>query len=123
MFKQGQNYTRRQIHASLGGSIQSYLPTASGRVVCACLRRDINPEAPFVILVGNGAKIKQAGALLAAQPGTIPVFIKQSTGAWTYSGLFRVRRSSQLPADTKHRAVAAFRADVTRVIFLELSSD
>ena len=49
----GQSYTRQQIHDKVGGgSLQSYLPTRDGRVLCACLRLDTNPGAPEVILPG-----------------------------------------------------------------------
>ena len=122
MFDIGTDYTRRQIHETLGGSIQSYLPTAHGRVVCACLRADINPQAPNVILVGDGNGIKHAGDILASQREPISVFIKRASNAWTYSGLFRVRHSSQLPADIRPYAAAASRSTVTRVIHLQPAS-
>jgi hypothetical protein len=32
------HYTREEINAELGGSIQSYLPQVGGRVVCRCFK-------------------------------------------------------------------------------------
>ena len=122
MFDISRDYTRRQIHEVLGGSVQSYLPTAHGRVVCACLRSDINSQAPTVILVGRGKGIQHAGDLLILQREAIPVFLKHASNAWTYRGLFHVRSSSQLPADIQPHASIASRSDVTRVIHLELAS-
>ena len=119
MFDIGTDYTRRQIHEALGGSVQSYLPTAHGRVVCACLRTDINPQAPSVVLVGRGERIEHAGDILASQREPIPVFLKRISNAWTYRGLFHVRHSSQLPADIQPLAAAASRSTVTRVIHLQ----
>ena len=119
MFDISRDYTRRQIHEALGGSVQSYLPTAHGRVVCACHRIDINPQAPTVILVGRGERIEHAGDLLASQREAIPVFLKRASNAWTYRGLFRVRSSSQLPADIQPHASVASRSEVVRVIHLE----
>jgi hypothetical protein len=63
MFELGVSYTREQIHAQLGRSLQSYLPHVGGRVVAACLRLDTNPDAPAVILVGMGDGIEHAAEL------------------------------------------------------------
>ena len=38
MFKLAAVYTREQIHARVGGSLQWYLSHVGGRVVAACLR-------------------------------------------------------------------------------------
>lgn len=119
LFDVSRDYTRHQIHNVLGGSRQSYLPTADGRVLCACLRSDINPEAPDVVLVGKGKNIQHAGAILASQREPIPIFVKRASNAWTYHGLFRVRHSSQRPADIRQHAPAALRSNITRVIFLQ----
>jgi len=44
MFEIGESYTRKQIHDQLGCSIQIFLPTVDGEVVCACLSRNKNPN-------------------------------------------------------------------------------
>ena len=65
MFNIGHEYTRDEIHAQVGGSKHSYLPTRNGEVVAACLTKELNPRAPQVILCGNGERIAPAGATLA----------------------------------------------------------
>ena len=45
MFMVGIQYTRDEIHAELGGSKVSCLPTQGGRIVAACLSRKFSPAA------------------------------------------------------------------------------
>ncbi len=90
MFNVGSDYTRDYIHDRLGGSKQSYLPTTSGRVVAACVKLEMNPQAPKVVLCGTGKVIASAGALLAKQNEPVPVFIKRGINRWEYQGTFNV---------------------------------
>lgn len=122
MFELGQNYTRQEIHDQLGGDLQSYLPIANGRAVCACLNRDKNPEAPNVVVVGTGPGIENAGELLAMQVGSIPVFLKQESNAWTFQGSFEVARSTQDPAELAPYKTANG-SEITRLIYLKPSGD
>ena len=89
MFSIGRDYTRNEIHATVGGSKQSYLPTKNGAVVAACLTQALNPRAPRVILCGRGAIIEPTGELLAQQLDAIPVFLKRDVNRWEYQGLFK----------------------------------
>lgn len=41
-FTRNRSYTRAEIHAAVGGSLQAYLPTVDGVVVAGCFRRDIS---------------------------------------------------------------------------------
>jgi len=90
MFKIGSEYTRDEIHGHLGGSKQSYLPTVAGSVVAACVKPEMNPRAPNVVLCGNGPIIRSAGLTLARQYDPLPVFIKRGTNRWEYQGKFKV---------------------------------
>lgn len=90
MFNVGSEYTRNYIHDRLGGSKQSYLPTKSGKVVAACVKLEMNPQAPNIVLCGRGKVIASAGATLAKQHEFIPIFIKRGTNRWEYRGEFKV---------------------------------
>ena len=59
MFKIGSEYTRDEIHGHLGGSIRSYLPTVLRHVVAACVKPELNPRAPNVVLCGKGQSSHQ----------------------------------------------------------------
>ncbi|OWY39992.1 hypothetical protein CEK28_04435 [Xenophilus sp. AP218F] len=121
MFEMGKVYTREEIHAAVGGNKHSYLPRKKGKVVAACLRPDLNPDAPNVILCNACPPERAAGEQLAGQGGTIPVFVKESTSSWKYQGLFRV-----VGTDTHPDVCAPFaansawtRGQIKRVIRLE----
>ncbi len=118
MFEHGISYTREQIHAQVGGNMQSFLPHVDGRVVAACLRLDYDPDAPAVLLVGAGKGIEQAADILVAQRSPVPVFLKLGTGDWKYVGEYAVERSSQDAADLAAQAKRSGRDDVTRVIYM-----
>lgn len=94
MFEAGCCYSRKQIHDEVGGSIQSYLPTANGKVVCVCVTKELNPGTPFLILVGNGIIRISSARLFASQVTPVPVFIKRVINKWEYIGNFRVDRVS-----------------------------
>ena len=49
----GDSYTRKQIHAVLGGETVTYLSQQSGRIVCGCFSTDSNPDAPYEVLAGR----------------------------------------------------------------------
>jgi hypothetical protein len=99
MFEISQNYTRDYIHTVCGGSKQAFLPTRNGKVVAACLRPDLNAQAPDVIICTGGAAARSAGRTLARQVEAIPVFIKLETDLFQYVGQFAVSESLTAPLD------------------------
>ena len=66
-FRIGHHYTRNQISDELGGSAQYYLPMVDGQVVAACLKPELNPDAPRVVLPGRGGIIESSAEQFAAQ--------------------------------------------------------
>lgn len=85
----GEFYTRDQIHATLGGGLQEFLPTKDGRVVCACLRANLHPEAPERVWVAQGAR-REATAKVAVIQGTpFPVFLRRDGPDSEYLGKYR----------------------------------
>lgn len=117
----GLAYTRAAIHAQCGGNPQTYLPTKDGVVVAACLRLDLNPRAPDVILCGSGPRIRQAGEFLFEQRQPIPVFIKRAAHRWVYQGQFQVAASITDPADCTPYIAGSGRDPgmISRVILLQ----
>lgn len=92
LFHVGQDYTRRQIHNRIGGSMQNALPTVDKVVVAACLHADAayNPDAPEVILCGRSDRVSTAGEWLASQSEPIHVFVFHSRNQWEYFGPYEV---------------------------------
>lgn len=99
MFELNKAYTREFIHTVCGGSKQSFLPEKNGKVVAACLRTDLNPQAPDVIICDSSASARAAGRTLATQGGTIPVFIKMATDSFRFVGQYAVSESLTIPLD------------------------
>ena len=118
MFELGRTYTRDEIHDAVGGSKQSYLPTKDGRVGCACLTTKENPDAPDVVLVGDGEVIIASAEQYAVQVDPVPTFWKRAVGEWEYVGQYRVVRTSREPSEVARRAGAADRDDVVMILFL-----
>jgi hypothetical protein len=99
MFEIDKNYSREYIHTICGGSKQAFLPARNGKVVAACLRSDLNPQAPDIIICNGGAAARAAGKTLAKQAEAIPVFIKVETDSFRYVGQFAVSESLTAPLD------------------------
>jgi hypothetical protein len=123
-FKTKRLYTRREIADVLGGGVQDYLPHAEGRVVCACLAPEYNPDAPYVVLPGTGPDIVRWGEVFARQREFVPVFLKRAVNAWQYVGRFRVQDCS-LDKDQIERweAVSDRRGGISMVLYLESDAD
>jgi len=120
MLKIGKTYKRNEIAAELGGSTIDFLPMVNGKVVCACLREELNPSAPRIILAGFGPQREKSAAILSIQPGEIPVFVKwESKIAWEYIGEFEVAGSSTKPKEIKERDNRKDHSEgICRVIYL-----
>ena len=124
MFETGKFYTWRDIRAEIGGDgKQWYLPTVNGRVVAGCFKRSptTNPDAPDIILPGNGPFIKEAARRFTAQGSAVPIFIKQAVNHWKYVGMYKVARQSFNKGEINQHAAKANRVnDVSSVLFLRL---
>jgi hypothetical protein len=117
-------YTRQEIAAALCGDEQSYLPHHQGRVVCACLVREFNPDAPAVILPGLGPDIVQWAEVFAGQREFVPVFIKRATHAWQYVGNYHVAQRCQDQDQIARWGEVSNRAgDLSMVLYLERERD
>jgi hypothetical protein len=119
MFEVRRCYTRAQIHDLLGGGIQDYLPHKDGKVVCGCFRKDTNPDAPDVILPGNGPDIQKWARVFREQKYPVPVFIKKESNAWEYVGDYEVEQWTDNASEIARYARSSGRADVTSVLFLK----
>ena len=126
MMEIGNNYTRAEIAEKLGGSRIDFLPRVGRKVVCACLRMDLNPDAPEIILAGFGTRIEESAEAICEQGGPIPVFIRQQANAWKYIGNFRVERCSTDANEIKSQEARSGRTGhdgVSRIIYMKKAQD
>jgi len=121
MFTLGCEYTRGEIHSQLGGSTVACLPTSNGVIVAACLSKKFSPQAPEVVLCGQGARTGPVSALFSRQRSAVPVFIKNASNRWQYRGQFEVVRSFNSGARFQSFIVGSGRsvASVSYVVMLK----
>ena len=107
----------------------SYLPMSKGKVTCGCFRKDLNPDAPYEVLVGDAPKVIESAELLLAVRNEIAVFVKEIWGErWEYKGVFVAKRISEEMKDIEPRAARAIPPrepgdDVIMVLFLDRVGD
>ena len=119
MFERGKTYKRAYISEQLGGGLQDYLPHVKGRVTYGAFSRELNPQAPSVVLPGIGPEIERWARVLAEQTEPIPVFIKKRSNEWTYMGDFRCVELIEDPAAIAEYGRKARRNDVSMVLRLK----
>jgi len=115
----GKMYTHDFICKTFGGDAKSgtYLPQSQQTILCGCFTNTMNPEAPDIVLVGGGPRIMMKAEKLAAQGGTIPIFMKQGTNQWKYMGKYELIKFSKDSTDFESKAIAADRNDVAAALF------
>jgi hypothetical protein len=117
----GQHYTWSEIVDATGadGTPPFYLLHRDGRVVAGCFTLELNPEAPRVVLAGNGTQVREWADIFSAQQGSIPVCLKTGMAEWLCGGHFKLARSSTNPVEIANHSALAQRSDVYKLFFLE----
>lgn len=117
MFKVGSDYTRAEIHAAIGGSLQACLVTKDSHVLGVCFVKEKNPEGPKIILVAHGPQKEKAADALARQTNAVPVFAKKGVNKWEYLGAYK--GENYTPTPIPQYVAASRRSDVAGVLFLK----
>lgn len=119
-FQSGVRYRAVDIHNIVGGQHQYYLSTRDGIVVAAKLRRELNPDAPEVLLVGQGPLIYRNATIAAAQHAPFPVFVAEDAAAgFFFIDLFIGSGMTEDPAVLGHFSRRSGRSDLRAACFLE----
>jgi hypothetical protein len=118
-FRKGSVYTHQDLIDAFGGEVKGgiFLPTRDGRVVCGCITMDMNPEAPECILIGDKPRVVARAEKMAAQGGTIPIFIKRGVNQWEFRGPYDFVRISHDPGDFAALAREAGRDDIVAALY------
>lgn len=119
MFVPGLEYTREEIFRQVGGSKVACLPTVAGTVVAACLLKQLSPQAPAVVLCGQGARTGPTSRRFAYQTGALPVFVKIAAHRWQYRGRFSVEQAYSSGAEFE-RLIAGSGRSVASVSYAVL---
>jgi hypothetical protein len=117
----GHRYTWAQILEETGadGSPPFYLPHQGTHVVAACVTTDLNPDAPNIILAGNGPEIAKYADLFCRQSNQIPLCVKSADREWLCCGTFKLSKSCTDPVELRVQSDRARRSDIHKVLFLE----
>ena len=115
-FVVGEEYTFNAVAEAFGGQSFGYLPQIGSRIVCGRFTMEMNPRAPYEILVGDPPGVLRKAELLAEQGGVIPVFIKAGTNRWRYHGPMEVVGLNTNTRIVRARAKEANREDVVAVL-------
>ena len=119
-FKRGAVYALDDIASVVGGERQSYLPQKEGAIVCGRFTRDMNPGAPYEVIVGDLPRVAAKARLLVEQGGSIPVFVKEAPNEWRFHGFMAPARLVNDRRTVEAKAKAAGREDpVAGVLVLE----
>lgn len=120
----GDTFSRAEIRALLGGSVQETFPHVGGRVVAGCFHPGYHPYAPFVVLPGWGPGIRRWAEALETQAESIPCFLKRGANAWEYVGRFRVAQlSDEADEVTEWARIAEREGDVSMVLHMEEATE
>jgi hypothetical protein len=119
--RKGHRYTWSEIVDETGadGSPPYYLLHRDGMVVAGCFTTELNPEAPLVVLAGDGPQVRELADVFCTQTGPVPVCLKSGLGEWLCCGNFKLVRSSNDPAEIAKHSALARRSDVYKLLFLE----
>ena len=111
--------TKELAQATAGGD--DYIRTKNNVVRGLALNRDYNPDAPEIIVFGQGPNVQARARLFFNSGLAVPTYIKDGVNAWRYVGKYRATRISDDRAvvqkyGTRRRRYAEFAAGV---LFLE----
>jgi hypothetical protein len=115
----GNYYSRRQIHETLGGEIETFLPQRYGQIVCACLTEELGPDVPNTVLVGDAPRVVEKANLLLTQTKPIPVFVKREISKWQYAGKYLAKGFSKAPLVIQKAQEASGRDGIAMVLYLQ----
>jgi hypothetical protein len=103
--------------ATAGG--QDYIRTKNNVVKGVALRKDLNPDAPNVVVFGKGSNIELRAKLFLEQQTIVPMFIKRDTNQWQYVGDYRATAIRYDSKTIKKYGYTRATGTVAGVLFLE----
>ncbi|MEK7699434.1 MAG: hypothetical protein AAB332_03440 [Planctomycetota bacterium] len=118
-FEKGKSYTRKDISGRVRGGIQDCLPHFGNEVVAICMKQELNPSAPNIMLVGKGRDKIKYSEILCGQTTTVPIFIKRAVNDWQCQGYYKPTKHTKDPNDIIDHGRTSHRKDIYMVIHFE----
>ncbi|WP_369601038.1 hypothetical protein AAIA72_14640 [Hahella sp. SMD15-11] len=88
--------TTKELAIIIGGG-DSYIRTRKNIVTGLAVKPEINPDAPDIILVGKGPRMRANAEKFLQQGQYVPVYMKQAKNAWSYVGEYKAVSYSREP--------------------------
>ena len=110
--------TTAQLAAKLAGG-DDYIRTKDGVVQGLAIRLDLNPQAPEVIVVGDGPRIRARAQLFMNSGRAVPTYVKRGTNAWEYLGEYRATAFRKDAQTIRRFSETRVVASVAGILFLE----
>lgn len=96
----------------------SFIRTKNRKVMGLAVTMDLNPEAPDIIVVGNGPNRIKSSHWFVQMADYVPLYIKQGTKKWAFIGLYKAdcfdQRLETIEKYRHHRRLD----DVSGILFL-----
>jgi hypothetical protein len=116
----GRSYRWREIGQLVGHEPHGYLTQFGQKIVCGCFRKDLNPDAPSIVLPGG--KWVAKARLFQRQGTPIPVFVKEkSLFLWKFVGQFCVEAITQNRVEIQIHRERHDIKDIGEIMFLSES--
>ena len=91
-------YTAEEVEKLTAGG-RSYIRTKNSIVQGLAITKQKNPEAPKIVVVGDGPTIMKNAKLFVSQNEFVPTYLKLGNNQWLYKGEYRVERFSDSEMD------------------------
>jgi hypothetical protein len=115
----GRCYDWQEIGQLVGHEPCGFLTQVGQNIVCGCFRKDLNPDAPGIILPGcTDPQWVDKARLFQQQGKPIPVFVKAECLSWEFVGKFRVEAMTQNAVEIQIHRERHHLADIGAVMFL-----
>lgn len=121
---EGQTYSWSKLVSLLQFQPEPYLTERDGRIICACVTQEYNPNAPDILLPGDYPDIVAKAQLFAGQENYIPVIVKEAVSGWKYRGCYRVEAMTTNANEIimHQRCHKLQKVPISMVLFLEKES-
>lgn len=97
----------------------AFLRTKNGEIKGLAVTLKDNPDAPEVLIVGQGPKKLANAQRLLACHSAYPLYLKRAVNTWVYRGTFRATAFSREPAVIERYRRHRLAKDVAGILFLE----
>lgn len=122
MRKPKRGITTAQLKEATAGG-DSYIRTKNNEVRGLALKKELNPNAPDVVLVGQGPRIQRSAELFAEQGRAVPTYIKNDVDDWEFFGHYRAAKLSRKASDIKAHGSSRPPNSVAAALFLEKAEE